>query len=81
MVPIYHVAEYLPECIDSVIEQTYECFELIHVDDGSTDESGIIYDTEDSRIIVIHKVNSGLTSTRNAGLEIASGNGLCTWAG
>ncbi|MGM9767310.1 MAG: glycosyltransferase [Candidatus Cryptobacteroides sp.] len=56
MVPIYHVPEYLLECIDSVLEQTYECFELIHVDYGSTDESGIIYDTEDSRLIVIHKL-------------------------
>lgn len=76
IVPIYNVSRFLPECIESVINQTYNDFELILVDDGSTDESGAICDNyakADNRIKVIHKPNGGLTSARNAGLRIASG--------
>ncbi|MDD6252624.1 MAG: glycosyltransferase [Bacteroidales bacterium] len=76
IVPIYNVSRFLPECIESVINQTYDDFELILVDDGSTDDSGDICDNyakADNRIRVIHKPNGGLTSARNAGLNIATG--------
>ena len=76
IVPVYNVSRFLPECIESVINQTYGDFELILVDDGSTDGSGIIcdnYASKDNRIIVLHKTNGGLTSARNAGLSTASG--------
>ena len=76
IVPIYNIAEYLPTCIDSICQQTYKNLELILVNDGSTDESGVIcdkYSKEDSRIIVLHKENGGLVSARKAGMEIATG--------
>lgn len=76
IVPIYNVAEFLPECIKSVLNQTFKDFELILVDDGSTDVSGQIcdqYAKQDERIIVVHKQNRGLTNARNSGLEKATG--------
>ena len=76
IVPIYKVAEYLQECIESILQQTYKNLEIILVDDGSPDESGDICDSyakEDSRIKVIHKKNGGLVSSRKAGCEIATG--------
>lgn len=75
-VPVYNVAEYLPQCIESICRQTYEALEIILVDDGSTDESGKIcdkYAKEDARITVIHKGNGGLVSARKAGLAAAHG--------
>lgn len=77
IVPIFNVAEYLPKCIDSIIHQTYKNIEIILVDDGSTDESGRIcdeYQEKDSRIIVKHEKNGGVSSARNKGLDIAQGN-------
>lgn len=77
IVPVYNVEVYLDECIQSLIHQTYSKIEIILVDDGSTDASGIMcdrYAKEDSRIRVIHKSNGGLSSARNAGLEHASGS-------
>lgn len=76
IVPIYKVAEYLEECIESIVQQTYKNLEIILVDDGSPDESGKIcdfYAEIDSRIKVIHKKNGGLVSARKAGCEIATG--------
>ena len=76
IVPVYNVQRYLPQCIDSVLNQTYQDFELILVDDGSPDNCGSICDAyaeRDSRIRVIHKPNGGLSDARNAGLAIASG--------
>ena len=76
IVPIYNVEVYIRECIDSILAQTYPDFELILVDDGSPDDCGSIcdeYAESDRRIIVIHKKNGGLTSARNAGLELAKG--------
>ena len=76
IVPIDNIQEYLPKCIDSILAQTYPDFEMILVDDGSTDTSGEIceeYAAKDKRIKVIHKDNGGLTSARNAGLCNASG--------
>lgn len=76
IVPVYDVEKYLENCIESILNQTFKDFELILVDDGSTDNSGKIcdiYEKKDSRIKVIHKNNGGLSSARNAGLDIACG--------
>jgi len=79
IVPIYNVENYLNNCIDSIINQTYSNLEIILVDDESTDNSGKIADEyikKDNRIKVIHKKNGGLSDTRNAGIEIATGDYL-----
>lgn len=76
IVPVYNVERFLPRCLESLMAQTYETLEIILVDDGATDSSGAIcdeYAAKDSRITVIHKKNGGLSSARNAGLEIARG--------
>lgn len=76
IVPVYRVEKYLNKCVDSVLCQTFEDFELILVDDGSPDNCGKIcdsYESADSRIKVVHKENGGLSSARNAGLDIAIG--------
>lgn len=76
IVPIYNVQHYLKPCIDSICEQTYTRLEIILVDDGSTDDCGRICDDYaeiDSRITVLHKENGGLSSARNAGLDMAKG--------
>ena len=76
IIPVYNVEDYLPECIDSVISQTGISLEIILVDDGSTDRSGIIadqYATKDDRIKVIHQKNGEASAARNAGLDIAQG--------
>ena len=70
VVPIYNVSEYLPECIESILNQTYSDIEVILVNDGSTDGSGAIceaYAKKDSRIKVITQKNCGLTVTRRNG--------------
>lgn len=77
MTPVYKVEQYLPECIESVLDQTYENFEFILVDDGSPDHSGEIceqYAEKDSRIRVFHKPNGGLMHTRRYALERAQGD-------
>lgn len=77
IVPVYNVEAYLDECIHSLVCQSYSNIEIILVDDGSTDSSGIMcdrYAEEDARISVVHKKNGGLSSARNAGLEYANGN-------
>lgn len=76
IIPIYNIEKYIRRCVESILSQTYSNLEIILVDDGSTDDSGIICDEYakcDSRIIVIHKENGGLVSARKAGLEVASG--------
>lgn len=76
IVPVYNVEEYLRECVDSILLQTFKNFELILVDDGSTDNSPAIcdeYQTKDSRVKVIHKVNGGVSSARNSALSQAQG--------
>lgn len=77
MTPVYKVEQYLPECIESVLDQTYGNFEFILVDDGSPDRSGEIceqYAEKDSRIRVFHKPNGGLMHTRRYALERAQGD-------
>ncbi len=76
ILPIYNVAAYLERCVESILSQTYGNLEIILVDDGSTDDCGKICDSyakKDSRIVVIHKKNGGLSDARNAGIEIAKG--------
>lgn len=76
IVPIYNVENYLAECINSVLVQTYTNFELLLIDDGSKDDSGVICDEyllKDARIKVFHKSNGGLSSARNHGLDNAKG--------
>jgi glycosyltransferase involved in cell wall biosynthesis len=76
IIPIYKVEQYLQECVDSVIAQTYTNLEIILVDDGSPDKCPEIcdeYAKQDNRIKVIHKTNGGLSDARNAGIEIAKG--------
>lgn len=77
IVPIYKVEEYLEECVQSILNQTYQNFELILVDDASPDNCGKMCDAyaeKDEKVKVIHKENGGLSSARNAGLEIAEGD-------
>ena len=79
IVPVYDVEEYLVECIESILAQTWKHFEIILVDDGSTDSSGKMCDEYAEKyncIFVIHKKNGGLSSARNAGIDVARGNYL-----
>lgn len=79
IVPCFNVENYLPECIESIINQTYPNLEIILVNDGSTDDSGIIcdkYAALDGRIRVIHQKNGGAANARNAGLRAAGGEYL-----
>ena len=76
IIPVYNNEEFLRECINSVLVQTYQNLEIILIDDGSTDASGKIcdeYAQRDSRIQVIHQKNAGVSAARNAGLQIARG--------
>ncbi len=76
IVPVYKVEKFLGKCVDSILAQTYENLEVILVDDGSPDGCGALCDAyaqKDSRVIVIHKENGGLSSARNAGMDIARG--------
>lgn len=76
IVPVYKSEKYLDRCVQSILSQTYQDFELILVDDGSPDGSPILCDKwaeKDSRVHVIHKKNGGASSARNAGLAIAKG--------
>lgn len=77
IVPVYQVENYIAQCIESVLYQTFQDFELILIDDGSKDQSGSICDSyaeKDDRILVIHTKNRGAAAARNVGLEQASGN-------
>ena len=72
IIPVYNVEKYLPKCLDSIINQTYKNLQIICVDDGSSDNCGAILDEyakKDSRIIVIHKENGGVSSARNLALD------------
>ncbi len=76
IIPVYKVEEYLDECVQSVIDQTYKNLEIILVDDGSPDNCGKICDAwaeKDNRIKVIHKENGGLSDARNAGIDMMRG--------
>ena len=77
IVPVYNMEKYLSRCVDSILSQTYADLEVILVDDGSKDSSAAIcdqYAERDGRIKVVHKANGGLSSARNAGLDLATGD-------
>ena len=76
IIPVYNTEKTLTKCVDSVINQTLQDVEIILVDDGTPDGAGVLCDAyaqKDPRIKVIHKENGGLSSARNAGMEIATG--------
>lgn len=76
IVPVYNVGKYLVRCVDSILAQTFTDLEIILVDDGSTDNSGVLcdaYTARDKRIRVVHKTNGGAGSARNMGLQMARG--------
>ena len=76
IIPIYNVEQFLSDCLDTVLWQTYKNLEIILVDDGSQDNSGQICDdfaSRDNRIKVIHKKNGGVSSARNTGIDISTG--------
>lgn len=76
VIPVYNAEKYLAQCVQSVLAQDYDSFELVLVNDGSKDGSGALCDrlaAEDSRIRVIHKENGGAADTRNCGAQAASG--------
>ena len=80
IVPVYNVSNYLKECVDSIINQSYKNIEILLIDDGSTDDSGKIcdkYAKKDKRIKVFHKENGGLSDARNVGLDNCSGEYIC----
>ena len=77
IIPVYNVQQYLARCVDSVLEQSHHDLEIILVDDGSTDASGTLcdqYAARDHRVKVVHKSNGGLSSARNAGLDVMTGS-------
>lgn len=77
IIPVYNVEQYLQSCVQSVLAQTYRDLQVILVDDGSTDSSGVLCNQlaqQDSRIQVVRKENGGLSSARNVGLEVATGD-------
>ena len=79
IIPVYNVASFLSEAIDSVLSQTYDNLAIIIIDDGFYDGSEDIcdeYQTKDDRIVVIHQSYRGLSTTRNIGLEMATGEAI-----
>ncbi|WP_197735986.1 glycosyltransferase family 2 protein [Arabiibacter massiliensis] len=76
IVPVYNTTDYLPQCVDGVLSQSFDDWELILVDDGSTDGSGAVceaYAARDKRVRVLHQANGGVSAARNAGLDVAVG--------
>lgn len=78
IVPVYNIQSYIKECVDSLINQSYKNIEIILIDDGSTDDSGLICDEYKNvdNLTIIHKKNGGLSDARNVGIEIARGDYL-----
>ncbi len=77
IVPVYNIGKYIGRCLESIINQTYDNLEILVIDDGSKDNSGEIcdhYAQKDGRIKVIHKENGGVSSARNLGLKMATGD-------
>ena len=76
IIPVYNTEEYLRPCLDSILSQSFADYEVLLIDDGSSDESGRIcdeYAQKDSRILVFHKENGGVSSARNRGIDNARG--------
>ena len=77
IVPVYNVEQYIHQCIESLLRQTYSNLQIILVDDSSTDRSGEIcdeYEKLDERVVVIHQKNKGLSGARNEGLKHIQGD-------
>ncbi len=80
IIPVYKVEKYLDQCVESIVKQTYPDLEIILVDDGSPDRCPLMcedWQRRDTRIAVVHKANGGLSSARNAGLDICRGEYVC----
>lgn len=80
IIPVYNVEKYISKCVESVLNQNYSNIEVILIDDGSTDNSPFIcdkYERLDTRVKVIHKKNGGLSSARNVGINMATGDYIC----
>lgn len=80
IVPVYNVENYIEKCIESILSQTYTDFELLLINDGSSDKSGSICDTyanKDERIRVFHKKNEGVSIARNFGIKHSLGEWVC----
>ena len=80
IIPVYNTEMFLSECLDSVLHQTFKDFEIICVNDGSSDNSASIlkgYAQKDARIKVITQANQGLSAARNAGLDVVQGEWIC----
>lgn len=78
IMPVFNVEKYIEKCIESVLNQTYTNFELIIINDGSTDKSvQVIQKFSDARIILIDKINTGVSDSRNRGIDVAKGNLVC----
>lgn len=76
IIPVYNTAKYLRKCVDSVLEQVFDDFEIVLVDDGSPDDAGKIcdeYAEKFGKVLVVHQKNGGLSSARNSGLQIIQG--------
>lgn len=79
IVPVYNCEKYITRCLDSILSQTFQNFECIVVDDGSTDGSSTIcdkYAEQDARFTVIHQKNGGVSAARNAGIDACKGEWL-----
>ena len=82
IIPVYNVEAYLKRCVDSVLSQTFQDFDLVLVDDGSPDSCGVIcdeYAQNDKRVTVIHQKNGGLSVARNTGIEWSLKNSSSSW--
>ena len=80
IIPVYNMEAFLSKCLDSVLAQTYQDIEVLLIDDGSKDSSGIIcdaYQEKDMRVRVFHLTNGGVSAARNYGIEQALGEFLC----
>lgn len=82
VIPVYNVAKYLKRCVDSIISQDFENYQILLIDDGSTDESGVVcdeYEMKCSKIKVVHQTNQGQASARNVGIDYAIANDDIEW--
>ena len=84
IIPAYNIEDYIGKCLDSILNQTWQDFEIIVVNDGSKDKTGEVLDsyaTKDNRIKIFHKENEGVSAARNDGIKMASGDYILFWDG